>query len=143
MKNLKEDPDLKSKKNKPAGDSHLAAKLAIGAVGAGLGAYWLVSNYGEFVSFLGNLDFGGVSDCGCFGDLCGNCGGIFESCGCDCDCEFLGNLSDNLCGACSCDCCGDCFSNVIESGKGCIGDSCKAICELLGHIASSICGLLS
>lgn len=48
MKDLEKDPDLGKRKNESGGDSSLALKLAVGAIGAGVGLYWLANNYGDF-----------------------------------------------------------------------------------------------
>lgn len=39
---------MKKNKESQGGDSNLALKLAVGAVGAGVGLYWMANNYGEF-----------------------------------------------------------------------------------------------
>ncbi|KRX04316.1 hypothetical protein PPERSA_03556 [Pseudocohnilembus persalinus] len=137
LKELEQDPDLKSKKNSDKGDSKLALKLAVGAVGAGVGLYWLAGNYGDFANIIGALNFGGLADCGCCGEICGGlCGTLTNSC------ECFGDIADKLTGLCNCDSCGDLFGTCFKSGSGCVQDGCKFVCEILGHAANFICGLL-
>jgi len=31
--------------------------LAVGAVGAGIGLYWLAGNYGDFANLMGGMNF--------------------------------------------------------------------------------------
>lgn len=50
-------------------DKSLALKLAVGAIGAGIGLYWLTGNYGDFAELMGGMDFTGEK---CFGE-CGVC----------------------------------------------------------------------
>lgn len=71
MKDLEKDPNLKKKRDDPKGDSSLALKLAVGAIGAGVGLYWLAGNYGDFANLMAGMNFEGIGDCGCCGDMCG------------------------------------------------------------------------
>lgn len=44
--------------------------MAVGAIGAGIGLYWLSGNYMEFSNIMSNMDFIGTPECGCCGELC-------------------------------------------------------------------------
>lgn len=57
MKNLNDIPEKEK-------DQHLALKLAVGALGAGVGLYWLSDNYGDFANIIGGMNFSGQECCG-------------------------------------------------------------------------------
>ncbi|KRX04318.1 hypothetical protein PPERSA_03558 [Pseudocohnilembus persalinus] len=119
IQSLIKDPDLKNSHLQGGeNDRHLALKLAVGGIAAGIGLYWLSENYGTFANLMGGMNFAGDS---CFGSC-----GIFDQCA-----QCIG-----------CESCGQCCADIFSSGKDCISTGCVYICKAGEYLGGIICGIL-
>jgi len=68
---------------------------------------------------MSGMNFEGIGDCGCCGDICGT---VCETLGDQCSC--CGDIADKISGCISCDSCGDMCGSIVKAGEGCLGSIC-------------------